>query len=124
MGACGGQEPEGRALGIPTSGGWGGLRTFFPVSSGFSSDTVLFLIRRVELKWEFSKCRAHAGCWKSPENLGRSYTWCLLRVVGMEATVRVHHAGRSPRMQLTDPRWRQRSKKGCEGPQTKGERAP
>lgn len=69
-----------------------------PVSSGFSSDPLLFLIGWVELKGEFSKWRAHVGCWKSSENLGRSCTWCLLLMVGMEATDRVHCAGRSPRI--------------------------
>lgn len=100
----------------------------FPVSSGFSSDTLLFLIGQVEFKWEFFKWRVHAGCWKSAENLGRRYTWWLLWMVGMEATVRVHCAGGVPGFlvgkRLTDPQWRQRSKKECEEPQNQGRESP
>lgn len=59
---------------------------------------MLVLIRQVELGWEFSKWRFHTGCWKSAENPGRRYTCYLLLMVGMEATVRVHCAGRSPRI--------------------------
>lgn len=94
-----------------------------PVSSGFSSDTLMFLIGQVEFELEFFKWRVHSGCRKSAESLGRRYTWCLLSMVGVEATVLLAGVpGFLVGKRLTGPQWRQRSKKECEEPQNQGER--